>query len=318
MDKNHTASVLIDLSAAIVSVRGDQPVCLTVPDVSEYQTPGLPFGPFYPDRHRTMEIGLRQWVIEQTALDIGYVEQLYTFGDRGRRSEGPEGADSRNEEEHIVSVGYLALSKQCPQPDQWSEWYKHFPWEDWRNGRPNILNQQIIPYLEAWSGSDEFRRLRLQQVFGFPDKAWNDEFVLDRYELMYEAGLVWEAYADGRQKEKISSQNGIAMQLDHRRILATAMSRLRAKLKYRPVVFELMPSAFTLTQVQKTTEAILGAILHKQNFRRQLAKNELVEPTGQMSKARGRPAELFKFKHDESQNTNLPGLRIPLGKSRNF
>jgi hypothetical protein len=79
-----------------------------------------------------------------------------------------------------------------------------------------------------------------------------------------------------------------------------------------------MPSAFTLTQVQKTTEAILGAILHKQNFRRQLAKNELVEPTGQMSKARGRPAELFKFKHDESQNTNLPGLRIPLGKSRNF
>ena len=134
MDKNHTASVLIDLSAAIVSVRGDQPVCLTVPDVSEHQTPGLPFGPFYPDRHRTMEIGLRQWVIEQTALDIGYVEQLYTFGDRGRRSEGPEGGDSQNEEEHIVSVGYLALSKQCPQPDQWSEWYKHFPWEDWRNG----------------------------------------------------------------------------------------------------------------------------------------------------------------------------------------
>ncbi|MGC6521561.1 MAG: NUDIX hydrolase [Candidatus Micropelagos thuwalensis] len=315
MDKNHTASVLIDLSAAIVSVRGDQPVCLTVPEVSGYQTPGLPFGPFYPDRHRTMEIGLRQWVIEQTALDIGYVEQLYTFGDRGRRSEG---ADNKKENEHIVSVGYLALSKQCPQPDQWSEWYKHFPWEDWREGRPNILNQQIIPYLEAWAGSDELRRLRLQQAFGVPDKAWNDEFVLDRYELMYEAGLVWEAYADGRQKEKISAQNGIAMQLDHRRILATAMSRLRAKLKYRPVVFELMPSAFTLTHVQKTTEAILGAVLHKQNFRRQLAKNELVEPTGKMSKARGRPAELFKFKHDESQSTNLPGLRIPLGKSRNF
>ena len=162
------------------------------------------------------------------------------------------------------------------------------------------------------------RRLRLQQAFGVPDKTWNDEFVLDRYELMYEAGLVWEACADGRQKEKISAQNGIAMQLDHRRILATAMSRLRAKLKYRPVVFELMPSAFTLTHVQKTTEAILGAVLHKQNFRRQLAKNELVEPTGKMSKARGRPAELFKFKHDESQSTNLPGLRIPLGKSRNF
>ena len=315
MDKNHTASVLIDLSAAIVSVRGDQPVCLTVPDVSDYQTPGLPFGPFYPDRHRTMEIGLRQWVVEQTALDIGYVEQLYTFGDRGRRSDG---ADGKEENEHIVSVGYLALSKQCPQPDQWSEWYKHFPWEDWRNGRPDILNKQIIPSLETWAGTDELRRLRLQQAFSFTDKSWNDEYVLDRYELMYEAGLVWEAFADGRQKEKISAQNGIAMQLDHRRILATAMSRLRAKLKYRPVVFELMPPAFTLTQVQKTTEAILGAELHKQNFRRQLAKNELVEPTGQMSKARGRPAELFKFRQDASQSSNLPGLRIPSVKSRNF
>ena len=101
MDKNHTASVLIDLSAAIVSVRGDQPVCLTVPDVSGYQTPGLPFGPFYPDRHRTMEIGLRQWVIEQTALDIGYVEQLYTFGDRGRRSEG---ADNMKENKHLSLI----------------------------------------------------------------------------------------------------------------------------------------------------------------------------------------------------------------------
>ena len=58
------------------------------------------------------------------------------------------------------------------------------------------------------------------------------------------------------------------MRFDHRRILATAIARLRGKLKYRPVVFELMPREFTLTELQRTVEAISGRRLHKQNFRR--------------------------------------------------
>src|SRR5437773_7492403 len=65
---------------------------------------GLPFGPFDPLTHRTFEIGLRAWVEAQTGLRVGYVEQLYTFGDRGRHA-GP--ADIRP---HMVSVGYLALT----------------------------------------------------------------------------------------------------------------------------------------------------------------------------------------------------------------
>ncbi len=47
---------------------------------------GLPFGPFDPLEHRTFEIGLRAWVKAQTGLSVGYVEQLYTFGDRGRHA----------------------------------------------------------------------------------------------------------------------------------------------------------------------------------------------------------------------------------------
>ena len=58
------------------------------------------------------------------------------------------------------------------------------------------------------------------------------------------------------------------MALDHRRILATALGRLRGKLKYRPVVFELLPSAFTLLQLQRVVEALAGVRLHKQNLRR--------------------------------------------------
>src|SRR5262249_46371829 len=64
-----------------------------------------------------------------------------------------------------------------------------------------------------------------------------------------------------------------------RRILATAIARLRAKLKYRPVIFELMAREFTLTELQRTVEAISGRHLHKQNFRRLVETAALVEPT---------------------------------------
>ena len=69
------------------------------------------------------------------------------------------------------------------------------------------------------------------------------------------------------------------MRHDHRRILATAMGRLRAKMKYRPVIFEMMPQAFTLTALQHTAEAISGRRLHKQNFRRFVENSAVVEPT---------------------------------------
>ena len=117
--------------------------------------------------------------------------------------------------------------------------------------------------------------------------------MLDRYELLYEAGLVEEARRDGRAaalaREPIPAL-GEPMRFDHRRILATAIARLRAKLKYRPVVFELMPAEFTLTELQRTVEAISGRHLHKQNFRRLVEAGALVEPTGEMSTADRRTA----------------------------
>ena len=68
-------------------------------------------------------------------------------------------------------------------------------------------------------------------------------------------------------------------------------ARLRAKLKYRPVIFELMAAEFTLTDLQTTVEAISGRHLHKQNFRRLVEGQGLVEETGAMtSGASGRPA----------------------------
>jgi hypothetical protein len=99
------------------------------------------------------------------------------------------------------------------------------------------------------------------------------------------------------------------MRHDHRRILATAMGRLRAKLKYRPVVFELMPAEFTLTILQRTVEAISGRHLHKQNFRRLVENGALVEPTGGQTTTKGRPAALFRFRRNVIQERPAPGLR---------
>ena len=306
--KEEAAAVEIGLNAAIVSIIGGEPQILTVSSGSQASRspPALPFGLFTPLKHRTLEIGLRDWVKDQTGVDLGYVEQLYTFGDRGRHaSPGDEGL-------HVVSIGYLALTRNENAPAGggvgWNAWYAHLPWEDWRNGKPGILAEEIEPRLEEWAARPEpagaprrplARMDRLRMCFG-QSVPWDDEKVLDRYELMYEAGLTAEAARDGRAAAKDWAglpQLGRQMMFDHRRILATAMGRLRGKLKYRPVIFELMPETFTLFDLQRVVEAILGSFLHKQNFRRLVENAGLVEPTGhKAARTGGRPARVYRFR----------------------
>jgi len=308
----------IGLIAAIVAANQGQPTILSVPGGG---AAALPFGPFNPLDHRTFEVGLREWVRQQTALTLGHVEQLYTFGDLGRHAvRGDTGP-------HQVSVGYLALTRTNEEAEtaiartgaSWRAWYDFFPWEDWREGRPALLDAVMTPALDAWvaaqprqaSGRARDRRERVAIAFGRA-APWDEERALDRYEILYEAGLVAESVRDGRvEASPIADRTGQPMQFDHRRILATAISRLRGKLKYRPVIFELMPDTFTLTALQDMAEALSGRRLHKQNFRRLVTHAELVEPTGeQTQRGRGRPAELFRFRRDILRERPAPGLRL--------
>jgi hypothetical protein len=305
--------VSIGLSAAIVSVMDERPRVLAVHHRG--MDDALPFGPFDPLRHRTLESGLRSWVKEQTYLDLGYAEQLYTFGDRGRHlvkaGEGPR----------VVSVGYLALTRaggELKAPDTlWRDWYGFFPWEDWRKEKPRIVAETIAPALKSFvkaaatTAIAEQRRERVRLCFGADGSGWDEERVLERYELLYEAGLVQEAVRDGRSDASDGVPLGDGMVFDHRRILATAIARLRGKMKYRPVVFELMPPAFTLLELQRTVEAISGIRLHKQNFRRLVEAQGLVEGTGKSAApARGRPAELFRFRREVLSERPAPGVRL--------
>jgi hypothetical protein len=100
---------------------------------------------------------------------------------------------------------------------------------------------------------------------------------------------------------------------DHRRILATALGRLRGKLKYRPVVYELLGEEFTLSALQRAVEAIEGVALHKPNFRRAVERTGLVEGLGRMdADTGGRPAELFRFRRELLTARPAPGLTLPL------
>ena len=278
----------------------------------------LPSGPLEL-RHRTLEAGLRAWVEEQTSARLGYVEQLYTFGDRDRARTAEDGR-------RILSIGYLALAREAgahaDRHSSWQNWYRYFPWEDWRHGRPAMLDR-LISALGAWTaaaGPAErmARRDRIELAFGLEGARWSDERTLERYELLYESGLVPEARRDRRPavpKAAVAVAEASPMQADHRRILATAIARLRGKIKYRPLVFELMPPAFTFLQLQRAVEALAGLRLHKQNFRRLVEQQGLVEETGGVVTATGgRPARELRFRQEAILERPAPGVRLPAAR----
>src|ERR1700682_555777 len=105
MSEKLLTPIEIGLTAAIVAIEGNEPLILTSSGSDSDRLAGLPFGPFDAVSHRTFEIGLRAWVEEQAALRLGYVEQLYTFGDRGRHTEAGD------TDAHVASIGYLALTR---------------------------------------------------------------------------------------------------------------------------------------------------------------------------------------------------------------
>jgi hypothetical protein len=297
--------VLFALDAVIVAVTHDAPRVLVVAAADEE---ALPSGTLDMERHQTLERGVRDCVELQTGIRLGYVEQLYTFGDRFRDPR------ERREGARVVSSAYLALVTEDAHAAQSSarfrNMYEFLPWEDWRAGRPALVDGVLKPQLLAWCGGDARRCERTALTFGLDGAPWDPERTLERYELLWEAGIASEADRDG--KRGAASDPGRAMVQDHRRMLATALGRLRGKIRYRPVVFELLPETFTLLRLQRVVEALAGSRLHKQNFRRLVEGAGLVEGTGvQEHTGRGRPAELFRFRREVFRERPAPGVYFP-------
>jgi hypothetical protein len=303
-------AITADLVAVLVAVTDGEPKIMTITNGD-----ALPSGPFE-FTHRSLQTGLRAWVEAQTGHPLGYVEQLYTFADRGRTGDAKS--------PHSISISYLGLARE-DQVGQgleahWSGWYEYFPWEDQRADLPASLAKMLASRLRAWSkaaSTAALQRERWQRAaitFGLDEREWNEELVLQRYELLYEAGLIPEAVRDGADATSVIP--GRPMTGDHRRILATGIARLRAKIKYRPVVFELMPAEFTLLQLQRSVEALAGRLVHKQNFRRLMEQQQLVEETGAIAADTvGRPAKLFRFRHAVLAERAVAGTKLPISRT---
>ncbi|TDR38903.1 hypothetical protein DFR29_11846 [Tahibacter aquaticus] len=301
-------AIHLGLDAVIVAVTAEAPRVLIVR--GDGADDALPSGPLDLETHPTLERGVRDWVTQQTGLALGYVEQLYTFGDRFRDPRERAGGA------RVISMTYLALMREQALPAglgaHWRDCYAFLPWEDWRRGRPELIARELAPRLHAWAAADTRKHERVDLTFGLDTAPWDPERTLERYELLWEAGLVAEACRDRAGSAASVPGSGAAMALDHRRILATALGRVRGKLKYRPVVFELLPAEFTLLQLQQVVEALSGNRLHKQNFRRLVESAGLVEGTGRLATGTGgRPAELFRFRHDVYRERPDPGVYFP-------
>jgi hypothetical protein len=294
-------SLRTELVAVVVAVVDGLPQVLT--SAGELR---LPSGPLQ-SRHRSMQAGLRSWVEQQTGHPLGYVEQLYTFADPDRAGRAGR----------VISVSYLGLTRVDRPSEAWRSWYELFPWEDQRGDGPMVVDDVIAPLLSRWvSSSDPRQQLERWQrcdiTFGRGERPWLPDLVLQRYELLYEAGLVPESRAPAG-----TTVPGRPMAHDHRRILATGIARLRTKSQYRPMVFELVPDEFTLGQLQLVVEAIAGQRLHKQNFRRLVAQQELVEPTGDLTRETGgRPAQLYRFRREVLAERQVAGTSLPVVRSR--
>lgn len=286
-----------ELVAVVVATTASTPQVLTTGSSPSR----LPAGPLA-NQHRSMQAGARTWVEAQTGLDVGYLEQLYTFADRDR-------VDAVQHQ--AISVSYLALSRLEAFSDTsaWVNWYQLYPWED-RRTEPG-LHPELVAALRTWIEQDATtREHRCATTFGLDGASWLPEMTLQRYEILYEAGLIKESpWYTGHLGDDVV---GPVMVNDHRRIVATGIARLRAKIQYRPVVFELMPEEFSLGQLQTCVEAIAGQAVHKQNFRRLVEQQQLVEPTGgRTSVTGGRPARLYRFRRDVIDQRAFSGTKLP-------
>ena len=313
----NASETVVDLMGVIVAVTDEAPRVLVIRDD---ETVSLPNGPFIPGDHLSPEDGLRRLIAERAGLDLYYVEQLYTFGNR-YRTEGEINGGPRT-----ISIAYIALTREDALPGNdicWADWYEFLPWEDWRDGRPGEIDDVIAPRLASWSthtDDDDIalnRSERINVTFGHPGAPEMDAVLsLERLELLYDAGLLSESERDRTLLDRDALVDraehlGTMMESDHRRVLATALGRIRGKLAYRPVVFELLPGEFTLLQLQQVAEALSGTYLHKQNFRRLVLNANLVEPIGRTTAiGRGRPAELFRFRRE------VLGEKLTVGLSR--
>jgi 8-oxo-dGTP diphosphatase len=144
------------------------------------------------------------------------------------------------------------------------------------------------------------RDVYLEQLytFGDPKRDPRGRVVTVAYLALVPAPLAVQAGDDASDARWWSVYKLPSLAFDHAKILQYALQRLRYKLEYTAAGFQLLPPSFTLTEIQKAYEIVLGEPLDKRNFRRRIAEADILEETGASTLSRGRPAKLYHFRDD--------------------
>ena len=184
-----------------------------------------------------------------------------------------------------------------------------------------LIKRDLAPYRGRWAIPGGFVRLEesleeaarrelheetgvsdvyLEQLYTFGELGRDPRgrVISVAYIALVPAPLAVTAGSDAREARwwPLSKLPGLAF--DHDQIVQYALTRLRYKIEYSAVGFRLLPSPFTLTDLQKAYEIILGEPLDKRNFRRRIIEAQVIEPTDEVRSGEGRPARLYRFRHN--------------------
>lgn len=161
------------------------------------------------------------------------------------------------------------------------------------------LEQAALRELEEETGVG---RAYLEQLytFGDPGRDPRGRVVTVVYFALIPAGAPFRAEGGGDAGKAgwFAADDLPQMAFDHAEIAAYALRRLRYKLEYSAAGFELLPEEFTLSELQRTYELILGETLDKRNFRRRILEAGVIEETDHFRGGDGRPARLFRYRPD--------------------
>jgi 8-oxo-dGTP diphosphatase len=158
------------------------------------------------------------------------------------------------------------------------------------------------------------RHVYLEQLytFGDPERDPRGRVVtVAYYALVASDRLSLEAGADAAEARWFAMAALPPLALDHRRILDYALERLRNKLEYTTVGFQLLPEKFTLRELQNVYEVILGRRLDKRNFRRKIALLGILKPLREWRRTGRKPAQLYRFAASRFEKLKDKGILFP-------
>lgn len=158
--------------------------------------------------------------------------------------------------------------------------------------------------------------LFLEQLFTFGDLERDPReriVTVAYYALVNLAGHAVQASTDARNAAWFPVTELPTLAFDHARIIDTALERLRGKVRYQPLGFELLPERFTLRQLQHLYEIILGRALDKRNFRKKVLSMGILKETNEIEKdVAHRAARLFRFDQRAYQKLTRQGFNFEI------